>query len=97
MPSRSWPGGVISPLLANLYLHWFDKVFKGPDGPAQWANARLVRYADDFVALARYQGEKLTGFIESKHRGYNRDYARAYERVRTQRLALSAAGRIVKA
>src|ERR1035438_9153830 len=33
----------------------------------------------------------------SKHRGYNRDYARAYERVRTQRLALSAAGRILKA
>jgi RNA-directed DNA polymerase len=58
--------GFISPLLANLYLHWFDKVFNGPDGPAQWANSRLVRYADDFVALARYQGEKPTGFIESK-------------------------------
>ena len=66
MPSRSWPGGVISPLLANLYLHWFDKVFHGPNGPARWANARLVRYADDFVVLARQQGTKLTGFIESK-------------------------------
>jgi len=66
-PQKGTPqGGVISPLLANLYLHWFDKVFNGPDGPAQWANARLVRYADDFVVLARYQGEKLTGFIESK-------------------------------
>jgi len=40
-------GGVISPLLANIYLHWFDKVFHRPDGPANWANARLVRYADD--------------------------------------------------
>ena len=42
-------GGVLSPLLANIYLHWFDHVFHRPDGPAQWANARLVRYADDFV------------------------------------------------
>jgi len=36
-------GGVISPLLANLYLHWFDKVFHGPRGPARWAQAKLVR------------------------------------------------------
>jgi RNA-directed DNA polymerase len=59
-------GGVISPLLANLYLHWFDKVFHRPMGPAQWANAKLVRYADDFVVLARQQGGKLREFIEDK-------------------------------
>ena len=59
-------GGVISPLLANLYLHWFDKLFHRADGPAQWAKARLVRYADDFVVLARYQGPKLRGWIEEK-------------------------------
>ena len=50
-------GGVISPLLANIYLHWFDKVFHRADGPAQWAKAKLVRYADDFVVLARYQSK----------------------------------------
>ena len=59
-------GGVISPLLSNIYLHWFDKVFYRPDGPGQWAKAKLVRYADDFVVLARSQTEKLAGFIESK-------------------------------
>jgi RNA-directed DNA polymerase len=59
-------GGVLSPLLANLYLHYFDKVFHKPDGPATWANARLVRYADDFVVLARYQGDRLVDWIESK-------------------------------
>jgi RNA-directed DNA polymerase len=60
-------GGVISPLLANLYLHWFDKTFHRPKtGPAHWANAKLVRYADDFVVLARYQGARLRGFIETK-------------------------------
>jgi len=74
-------GGVISPLLSNLYLHWFDKVFHRPAGPAQWAKAKLVRYADDFVVLARYQGEKLSGWIESKLEGWmgleiNRDKTR---------------------
>lgn len=59
-------GGVISPLLANLYLHWFDKLFYRADGPAHWANAKLVRYADDFVVLARYQTPRLQGWIEEK-------------------------------
>jgi RNA-directed DNA polymerase len=57
-------GGVISPLLANIYLHWFDKMFYRASGPANWANARLVRYADDFVVLARYQGSNLAQWIE---------------------------------
>jgi RNA-directed DNA polymerase len=57
-------GGVISPLLANLFLHWFDKRFHAAGGPAHFAKARLVRYADDFVVLARYQGEQLVGWVE---------------------------------
>jgi len=59
-------GGVISPLLANIYLHLFDKLFYRSNGPAKWANARLVRYADDFVVLARYQGTRLQGWIEER-------------------------------
>lgn len=59
-------GGVISPLLANIYLHWFEKVFHSASGPAAWAKARIVRYADDFVVLARYQGAQLQAYIESK-------------------------------
>jgi RNA-directed DNA polymerase len=66
-PRKGTPqGGVISPLLSNVYLHWFDKLFHRADGPAQWAGAKLVRYADDFVVLARYQGTRLTGWTESK-------------------------------
>lgn len=43
-------GGVISPLLANIYLHevldvWFEKVVQ----PRLRGRARLIRYADDFV------------------------------------------------
>jgi RNA-directed DNA polymerase len=66
-PKQGTPqGGVISPLLANLYLHWFDKVFQGSHGPARWAGAKLVRYADDFVVLARYLTPNLRGYIEEK-------------------------------
>lgn len=64
-PRQGTPqGGVISPLLANVYLHDFDRAFHGPDGPAQFANARLVRYADDFVVLARFVGTRLVAWLE---------------------------------
>jgi len=46
-------GGVISPLLANIYLHELDRRFNQPYGPRDRYNARLVRYADDFVVLGR--------------------------------------------
>jgi RNA-directed DNA polymerase len=59
-------GGVISPLLANIYLHCLDRRFHGPSGPARWANARLIRYADDFVILARYQGQRLADWVEER-------------------------------
>ncbi len=57
-------GGVISPLLANIYLHWFDRQFHAGNGPAHWANARLVRYADDFVVMARYVGDRLRNWLD---------------------------------
>ena len=65
-PRQGTPqGGVISPLLANVYLHWFDFMFQRSDGPAVWAKAKLVRYADDFVVLARYQGDRLRKWVET--------------------------------
>jgi len=64
-PRQGTPqGGVISPLLANVYLHDFDRAFHAKDGPAQFANARLVRYADDFVVLARWMGPRLVTWLE---------------------------------
>src|SRR5260370_16330297 len=43
-------GGVISPMLANIYLHevldvWFEQIVQ----PRLRGRARLIRYADDFV------------------------------------------------
>jgi RNA-directed DNA polymerase len=47
-------GGVISPLLANIYLHAFDRVWQ------ERGTGELVRYADDFVVLcsSRSQAEE---------------------------------------
>ena len=51
-------GGVLSPLLANIYLHyildlWFEKKVK----KQLKGFARLVRYADDFVICFQYGNE----------------------------------------
>ena len=69
-PKKGTPqGGVASPLLANLYLHWFDALFHGPEGPARKADVKLVRYADDFVALAKQMGSETIEYIESRLEG----------------------------
>lgn len=54
-------GGVISPLLANIYLHyvldlWFEKVVR----KTSTGYARMIRYADDFVVGFQYEQDALT-------------------------------------
>jgi group II intron reverse transcriptase/maturase len=51
-------GGVISPLLSNLYLHevldqWFEREVK----PRLQGESRLIRYADDFVLVFSRKGD----------------------------------------
>jgi len=45
-------GGVLSPLLANIYMHRFIKAFR-KSGLVEKHGAILVNYADDFVVLCR--------------------------------------------
>jgi len=45
-------GGVLSPLLANIYLHAFDTAWRAGGLERRW-QARLIRYADDFVVCCR--------------------------------------------
>jgi|SRR5690554_5584707 len=58
-PTSGTPqGGVISPVLANIYLHyaldlWFEKRVK----PKLQGRAMLIRYADDFVVAFQYRDE----------------------------------------
>ena len=52
-------GAVISPLLSNIYLHAFDKMFQMSAIPGT-----LVRYADDFVILLWRDGKKVVKQVE---------------------------------
>jgi RNA-directed DNA polymerase len=89
-PKQGTPqGGVISPLLANLYLHWMDETFHRKTGPGTWAKARLVRYADDFVIMARYVGNRITEWVERTVEGWlgltiNRTKTRVVRVVQTE-------------
>ncbi len=47
-------GGVISPSLANLYLHRFDEMVV-----AALPQTRLIRFADDFVVLCRTEQDAV--------------------------------------
>jgi group II intron reverse transcriptase/maturase len=66
-------GGVISPLLANIYLHyvldeWFEKQVK----PVMRDKTRLIRYADDFVIVfqSKYDAERVMAVISKRFEKY---------------------------
>lgn len=51
-------GGVISPLAANVYLHYvLDVWFRQEVQPRLRGRAHLIRYADDFVILFRHESD----------------------------------------
>lgn len=50
-------GGVISPLLANCYLHILDRIWQRRHLKGK-LQAHLVRYADDFVVMCRKEVEE---------------------------------------
>jgi len=62
-------GGVVSPVLANIYLHyvldlWFERVVR----PRQQGRCQLIRYADDFVACFgyRHEAEAFEGELKTR-------------------------------
>jgi len=55
-------GGVISPLLANLYLHLLDRIVNSVRSIFRKTGVVMVRYADDFVLM----GKTLSKAVLSK-------------------------------
>jgi group II intron reverse transcriptase/maturase len=51
-------GGVISPLLANIYLNVLDTTWKLKNVQGRFG-ARLIRYADDFVVLTENNTDRV--------------------------------------
>lgn len=66
-------GGVISPLLANIYLHyvlddWFERQVK----PVMRKRCRLIRYADDFVIVfeQKYDADRVMDVLSKRFEKY---------------------------
>ena len=57
-------GGVVSPLLANLYMNRFLKHWRGT-GRGRTYQAHVVAYADDFVILSRGHAAEALGWTRS--------------------------------
>jgi RNA-directed DNA polymerase len=77
-------GGPISPVLANVYLHyvldlWFEKKFRA------WCQgeAYLTRFADDFVVCFQYQrdAERLDRYLTQRMGKFGLEFAREKTRM----------------
>ena len=81
-------GGVISPLLSNIYLHWFER--------CATLTARIVgqvmsivRYADDFVILARHW---VDGFLHKIEETLETRFGLVVNREKTKQLEMDNEG-----
>jgi len=62
-PRQGTPqGGVISPLLANVYLHLLDRTFRTRVDCGD-LHGRLVRYADDCVVLVSHRPDRELAWL----------------------------------
>lgn len=78
-PASGTPqGGIISPILANIYLHyaldlWFERTVK----PRMQGRVMLIRYADDFVCAFQYakDAEQFYKVLPKRLKKFNLDIA----------------------
>ncbi len=61
-------GGVISPLLANIYMNLLDRIVNKADGYFAKRGIRMIRYADDFMLMSKHINQetidKVHGYLE---------------------------------
>jgi group II intron reverse transcriptase/maturase len=77
-------GGTISPILANVYLHyvldvWMERVVK----PGCKGVVEIVRYADDFVICVQYkdEAEKILQLLKERLEKFNLELAEEKTRI----------------
>jgi group II intron reverse transcriptase/maturase len=58
-------GGVISPLLANIYLHCIDRFVVNPKRGYAQSGIAIVRYADDFVLMGSAIPQNLLDMLKN--------------------------------
>jgi RNA-directed DNA polymerase len=52
-------GGVISPLLANIYMNLIDRIVNRPNGYYDKRDIRMIRYADDFILMSKHINQEV--------------------------------------
>ena len=61
-------GGVISPLLANIYMNLLDRIVNNPGGYFAKMGIRMIRYADDFILMSKHINQetidKVHGYLD---------------------------------
>ncbi len=77
-------GGLISPVCANVYLHyvldmWFDKVVKKQCK----GEAHIVRYADDFICMFQYENEANAFYaaLEARLKKFNLELSKEKSKI----------------
>lgn len=58
-------GGVISPLLANIYLHLVDRIVNNAQSLFSKHGVKMVRYADDFVLMGKMLPKEVLEKLKS--------------------------------
>lgn len=62
-------GGVISPLLANIYMNLLDRIVNNPSSYFSKNGVRMIRYADDFILMSKHINQEV---IKRTHNYLNR-------------------------
>lgn len=52
-------GGVISPLLANIYMNVLDRIVNNPEGDFSKRGIKMIRYADDFILMSKHINQEV--------------------------------------
>jgi len=56
-------GGVISPLLANIYMNLLDRIVNNPAGYFSVNGIAMIRYADDFILMSKHISQDVINRI----------------------------------
>lgn len=56
-------GGVISPLLANIYMNLLDRIVNNPQGYCSKRGIKMIRYADDFILMSKHVNQEVINKI----------------------------------
>ncbi len=58
-------GGVISPLLANIYMNLLDRIVNKPQRYFSKRGIKMIRYADDFILMSNHINQEVINKIHN--------------------------------